>query len=164
MTTLRSRAAEDLAVRMLARGARDKLVQAHTLLSAYVVRDIRNRECGGIPAKPGPVPYTVGRDNESLFAQMHRSLVAVLYRRTIAGHIHAKTDIESLIQAYDLYCDLADPPLFVTFDEAWLIARELRGGSMELVHCAVCAVDYLAHVQASCPFCAAYERTTGFLK
>jgi hypothetical protein len=165
MATLRSRATEDLAVRMLARGARDKLVQSHTGFSAYVVREIRSREFGGSTAKSGPLPCIWGRGNASLFAQMHRSLLAALYRRTMVGKIHAKTDIENLIKAFDIYYQLAEPPLVVSFDEAWMIARELRGGSVEMIHCSVCAVDYLSggssHGPASCPYCAVYERTAG---
>jgi len=158
---VRSRAAEDLAIRMLARGARDKLVQCHTQLSAYVVRDIRNSEFGNQPAKSGPLPST-DDSNGSLVLRMHRSLFAVLYRRVGGGEIDTKINIEHVIDTYDIYLALAEPPIAVTFDEAWVIARELRGRRMELVRCAVCAVDYLSGDSSPttnlCPYCWCSER------
>jgi len=158
---VRSRAAEDLAIRMLARGARDKLVQCHTRLSAYVVRDIRNSEFGNQPAKSGPLPYT-DDSNGSLVIRMHRSLFAVLYRRVGAGAIDTEINIEHVINTYDIYLELAEPPLVVTFDEGWVIARELRAKRMDIVRCAVCAVDYLsgdsAQIANVCPYCVYDER------
>jgi hypothetical protein len=162
MATLRSRAAEDLAIRMLARGARDKLVQCHTRLSAYVVRDIRNSEFGGSSAKSGPLPQIAESGNTSLFRQMHRSLFAVLYRRVGGRDIYAEINIEHVIETYDIYLELAEPPLVVTFDEGWVIARELRAKRMEIGRCAVCGVDYLsgdsAQIANLCPYCVYDER------
>ncbi len=153
---MRSRAAEDLA-----RGARDKLVQCHTELSAYVVRDIRNSEFGNQPAKSGPLPYT-DDSNGSLVIRMHRSLFAVLYRRVGGRGIYTELNIEHVIETYDIYLALAEPPLVVTFDEGWVIARELRAKRMDIVRCAVCAVDYLSGDSAPttnlCPYCLYHER------
>ena len=162
MATLRSRAAEDLALRMLARGARNKLVQCHTQLSAYVVREIRNSEFSGSQAKSGPLPQIAENGSTSLVRQMYRSLFAVLYRRVGGGEIYTEINIEHVIDTYDIYLELAEPPVVVTFDEAWVIARELRGRRIELVRCAVCAVDYLSGDSSQttnlCPYCCCYER------
>jgi len=146
---------------MLARGARDKLVQCHTRLSAYVVRDIRNSEFGNQPARSGPLPYT-DDSNGSLVIRMHRSLFAVLYRRVGGRDIYAEINIEHVINTYDIYLELAEPPLVVTFDEGWVIARELRAKRMDIVRCAVCGVDYLsgdsAQIANLCPYCVYDER------
>jgi hypothetical protein len=112
MATLRSRAAEDLAVRMLARGARNKLVQCHTQLSAYVVREIRNSAFRGRPAKSGPLPQIADSGTTSLFRQMHRSLFAVLYRRVGGGEIYTEINIEHVIDTSPFKVSRRGPPGF----------------------------------------------------
>jgi type I restriction enzyme R subunit len=67
-----------------------------------------------------------------------------------------------VIDTYDIYLELAEPPLVVTFDEGWVIARELRAKRMDIVRCAVCGVDYLsgdsAQITNLCPYCLYDER------
>lgn len=149
-------AAEELAARMLVRGARNKLVECHTRLSPYAIREIRNRECGDIPAKSGPIPSM--RQPPSPIVQMHRSLLAILYWRIARREIDNALNIEHVIDAYDIYCDLAELPDMVSFDDAWTIARDLRAKIVEMARCTTCSVAYLSGGWG-CPYCEGFERT-----
>jgi hypothetical protein len=161
MATYRQSAAETVAARMLVRGARNIVVECQTQLSRYAVRGIRIRECGDRPGKPGPLPSLAA--SASPLVQMHRSLLAGLYRRIGGSEIYEELNIEHVIVAYDIYCYLAELPDMVSFDDAWTIARDLRAKSIEIARCTTCSVAYLSsssgRTTAGCPYCEQFDRT-----
>ena len=157
----RNREAEDLALRLFARGARNKIVEHHTGLSPYVLRNIR-RSLGYRRATAGPIPYLGGTFVASREIQIHGSLFAAAYRRLGGTRVAAEIEVDAMIAAYDIYRRLVEARKRLSFNDAWVIARDLRGGGVALVPCANCAVDYLScessRAPPTCPYCALYHR------
>lgn len=164
MPALRPRQAEDLALRLLARGARTKIVESHTGLSAYVLRSLR-KDLGVAHAANGPIPYQGGGGLACRETQIHLSLFAAAYRRIGGNGVAARIDIDAVIGAHDLYHRAIEGAARLDINAAWLVARDLHSGWARLVNCPSCAVAYLAWdsagTPATCPYCALYDRDAG---
>ena len=164
MPALRPRQAEDLALRLLVRGARSKIVETHTGLSAYVLRSLR-KDLGVAHAANGPIPYPGGGGLACRETQIHLSLFAAAYRRIGGNGVAARIDIDAVIGAHDLYHRAIEGAARLDINVAWLVARDLHSGWAQLVNCPCCAVAYLAWdsagAPATCPYCALYDRDAG---
>ena len=164
MPALRPRQAEDLALRLLARGARTKIVGTHTGLSAYVLRSLR-KDLGVTHAANGPIPYPGGGGLACRETQIHLSLFAAAYCRIGGNGVAARIDIDAVIGAYDLYRRSIAGTARLDINAAWLVARDLHSHWARLVHCPSCAVAYLAWDSAgtppTCPYCVLYDRQAG---
>jgi len=102
MPALRPRQAEDLALRLLARGARTKIVETHTGLSADVLRRLR-KALGVAPAANGPIPYPGGGGLACRETQIHRGLCAAAYDRIGGSGVAAHLASDAVIGAHDRY-------------------------------------------------------------
>jgi hypothetical protein len=164
MPALRPRQAEDLALRLLARGARNVIVETHTGLSAYVLRSLR-KDLGVDHVANGPIPYPGGSALACRETQIHLGLVAAAYRRIGGKGVQARIDIDAVIGAHDLYRRSIEGGVRLDINDAWMVARDLHSGWAQLVDCPSCAVDYLSWDSASpecaCPYCALYDRPAG---
>ena len=160
MPALRPRQAEDLARRLLARGARTKIVETHTGLSAYVQRSLR-KDLGVDQVPTGPIPCP-GGGRVSRSTLIHLSLFAVAYRRIGGNGVQAHINIDAVIDAHDIYRRSIEDEERLDINQAWMVARDLRSGWARLVACRDCAVDHLAWdtagISPTCPFCAFYDR------
>ena len=157
--------AEHLARVMLALGARSAFVIAATGLSNEQVRHWHLRITGR-KASQGPVPYHAASVIRTRVAQTHASLYAALESQAATG-LERDIDPWRIIQAFQRYQALvpeAQLPLALTLNDAWVIARDLRGGAATLAWCALCQANYLdmqGSALCGCPVCALYAASAG---
>ncbi len=72
-----------------------------------------------------------------------------------------------ILQAFQRYLALVPEALLaqaLTINDAWVIARDLRGGAATLVWCELCQANYLdmqGSALCGCPICALYAARVG---
>lgn len=150
--------AERLAQTMLAMGARTAFVTMATGLSPYKVR-AWNRVVTGRKASQGPVPYHAASIIRTRIAQVRASLFAALAAQAGATKTREFAP-ELIIRAYERYRSLAPDGSALSINDALVIARDLRNGSVVLEWCEPCQAQYLdmsgSHL-CDCPICALYS-------
>ena len=157
--------AEQLARVMLSLGARCAYVIVATGLSNAQVRQWHLRITGRTPSQ-GPVPYHAASVIRTRGAQAHASLYAALDRRAGTG-LDRGVDPWRIIQAFQRYLALVpegELARALSINHAWVIARDLRGGTATLVDCDLCQTHYLdmhGSPLRGCPVCALYAARAG---
>jgi len=157
--------AEHLAQVMLSLGARSAYVIAATGLSNEQVRHWHLRITGRQAAR-GPVPYHAASVIRTRAAQAHASLFAALEQQAATG-LERGVDPWRILQAFQRYLALVPEALLaqaLTINDAWVIARDLRGGAATLVWCDLCQANYLdmqGSALCGCPVCALYAARVG---
>jgi hypothetical protein len=153
-----------LAVALIRRRARVSIVHQATLVPRHRLRHL-HQELHGCPASCGQLPALGGAAIKTRTRQVHASLFAVLHRVHAGPGTDRPVDLNALIGAYDLYREIAAESAQLTFNDAWVIVRDLRIGTAELRHCRSCEVPYLiasaSRLAPTCPFCALYARRGG---
>ena len=154
----------ELAVSLLHRKARVSIVHHETGVSRVKLRAL-HREIHGRSAPSGQIPMIGGATIQTRAQQVHAGLFAALYGRYAGPGLHRQLAIGAVIAAYDLYRLMALPEPLLDFNDAWVIARDLRVGTSELRYCSACELRYLvasaSRLAPTCPFCALYARRGG---
>jgi hypothetical protein len=158
--------AETLALALLGHGARVGVVHWATGVKLEVLahwfRHLHRR-----PPPRGPLPESSGSMVRTRAQQAQASLFGVVYaRHHQAGAGGHAIDPWALVHSYELYLFLGaaarGAPLSI--NEAWILARDLRGGLASLDWCPTCQARYVATqdgILVGCPLCALYARAGG---
>jgi len=163
--------AETLALALLGHGARVGVVHWATGVKLEVLAHWF-RHLQGRPPPRGPLPESSGSMVRTRAQQAQASLFGVIYarhhREGAGGHA---IDPWALVQAYELYLSLGVTDRGATgrgatlsINEAWILARDLRGGLASLDWCPTCQARYVATqdgILVGCPLCALYARAGG---
>ena len=157
----------ELAIELLRRKARVSIAHHETGVSRSKLRAL-HRELHGRGASCGQIPAIGGATIQTRTQQVHAGLFAAPYERCAGPGMRRQLAIRAVIAAYDLYRLMALPQALLDFNDAWVIARDLRVGTSELRYCAACEVHYLfssaSRLAPTCPFCALYARRGGRTK
>ncbi len=93
------------------------------------------RELYGRSAPSGQLPAIGCATIQTRRQQVHASLLARLCERLGGGAVHPRLDIQTLLAAQDLCCQLIAEAPEIDFNGAWVIARDLRVGTSALKFC-----------------------------
>lgn len=158
--------AETLALALLGHGARVGVVHWATGVKLEVLAHWF-RHLNGRPPPRGPLPESSGSMVRTRAQQAQASLFGVIYalhhRDGTGGHA---IDPWGLVRAYEMYLSLgaAAQGRRLSINDAWILARDLRGGLASLDWCPTCQAPYVATrdgILVGCPLCALYARAGG---
>ncbi|HXK58175.1 MAG: flagellar transcriptional regulator FlhC [Gammaproteobacteria bacterium] len=157
----------DTAVALIHRGLRLSIVSHVTGIHIKTLRPLHHEILGCRPPS-GQLPSTSGILS-TRSAQAMASVIAALYQSAGGEGIYQQIDMEALLAAHDLYLELlktailqtsSDKPLDIT--QAWIIARDIRTGTVYSKYCSHCRIRFLCAVACrippSCPICALREK------
>jgi len=146
-----------LALRMLRHQPRVAIVALATGLPEGALTAIYHDLHGAAP-RSGPLPEGVARLMVPRRRHVHAALLAALYQGLTRGR--AVLDPQALADAYERYADWAPADRLrygLSFNEAWILARDLRTGEARLHRCVACGGPWLAlthsPVTPGCPTC-----------
>ena len=148
-----------LAIALLERGSRVSIVHHVTGLPRVFIRRVY-RELYGSPPHGGQLP-TTATVMATRNRQVQASLWACLYLTFGGPQVRRRLDAVALMDSYDVYLQVLRGQKEVArldINDAWVVARDLRGGTAEILSCARCQVCYLVcsepRLPPSCPICA----------
>jgi len=158
--------AETLALALLGHGARVGVVHWATGVKLEVLGNWF-RHLNGRPPPRGPLPESSGSMVRTRAQQAQASLFGVIYARHYNPDMGGRAmDPWGLLRAYELYLSLgtAGRTAPLSINDAWILARDLRGGLASLDWCPDCLAYYVATqdgILVGCPLCALYARAGG---
>lgn len=143
------------AITLLQLGARVSIVVNLTRLSRHTIRSLA-RSLSGRGGVPGPLPHSA----LSLLQPKSRYRQAVLWSSLLYGLTDEKKWLlapNTFLDVYRLYQRLVSSEDQLNINEAWIVARDLRSGSLSLLPCRHCQAARLASPTTigtlDCPFC-----------
>lgn len=151
--------------RMISRGYINHAVEIETGLSMKTIRSIRKRMVDeGLAESPRGRQI---RQGQSIIKRLEDredvSLIMLAYRSYAGGdRVYQVIDVEALDSAHDTYVLLKSeinrhPVDFITINDAYALAKELRSDDAQFEYCNNCEMEYFISLRQECstrcPFC-----------
>ena len=140
------------AVHLISVGIRPNIVTLDTGLSVPLLRNIY-REVHGVRATSGPLPSPEGI-LRTRARYVEACTLLPLYIK-LADRPNEQVDLDALVEAGDLQGQAM--PKEIDINQAWVLARAFRAGSILLTTCRNCRATLIGapthRLRPDCPFC-----------
>jgi len=159
----------DTAVALIQRGLRLSIVSHTTDIPLKTLRSL-HREIHGRSPLSGQLP-SLRSMLATRLGQAVASVFAALYRSVGGSGVFDRIELTALLAAHDLYlslleeiipCEPSVKPLDI--NQGWVIARDIRTGTVYFQDCRVCRIRYIVAVDIRlsprCPICVLRRRET----